>query len=459
MGVRILALVLAVGVSVPAAGQHPDEPAEEPATAASGPVDEPVEGPATVASSPRRAGTGSAATPRARRLEVSGSWRFRPETRRDVGFDPRADEAYVLSRLRVRLTARLTDTLLAVAEMQDSRSPGLAASRPSLRDPADLHQGYVDIGAADGAVRARVGRQEMPYGAERILSRNNWRNTGRSFDAVRLFLRRRHAGLDLFGAAEVRREPAGLNPFHELGDLYGAYGWLEPRTGVRVESYLLRRSLDVAYHRGEAAGPERRRTIGVRVVRQAPTGLDLVTEAAWQGGRSGPGRIGAWFGSVVAAWTIDAQMRPSISVEFTEASGDRDAADGLSATFDPMYPTGHQHSGFADLFSARNLREMRVGFAVQPTARTSLRVDVRNFDLSTPGDGLYAPSLRQIVPSHPGGRATRVGVEVDLTLRVQLNERLLLGGGYGHLAPGAVIRERTPGGVSRYPYGFLVVDF
>ena len=60
-----------------------------------------------------------------------------------------------------------------------------------------------------------------------------------------------------------------------------------------------------------------------------------------------------------------------------------------------------------------------------------------------------APSLRQIVPSHAGDRATHVGVEVDLTLRVQLNERLLLGSGYGHLAPGAVIRERIPGGVSR----------
>ena len=444
MGVRIFALALAVGVSAPAAGQHLDAPAEEPAAAAA---------------SPQRADTGPAARPRDRRWEIGGTWRLRPEARHDVGFDPGADEAYVLSRLRVRLTARPTDALLAVAEMQDSRSPGLAASRPSLRDPADLHQGYVDVGAAGGVVRVRVGRQEMPYGAERILSRNNWRNTGRSFDAVRLFLQRRRGGVDLFGAAEVRREPAGFNPFHELGSLYGAYGWLEPWTGVRVESYLLRRSLDAGRDRGAAVGPERRRTIGVRVVREAPTGLNLATEAAWQGGRSGPKSIGAWFGSVVAAWTVDARLRPSIAVEFTEASGDRDATDDLSSTFDPMYPTGHQHSGFADLFGARNLRELRVGFAVQPTTRTSFRVDVRHFGLSTPGDGLYAPSLRQIVPSHAGGRATRVGVEVDLTLRVRFNENLLAGSGYGHLAPGAVIRERTPGGVSRYPYGFLVVDF
>lgn len=444
MCVRIFALALAFGGSVPVAGQHLDAPAAEPAT---------------VASSPQRAAPGPAAMPRDRRWEIGGSWRFRPETRRDIRFDPRADEAYVLSRLRVRLTARPTDTMLAVAEVQDSRSPGLAASRPALRDPADLHQGYVDIGAPDGVVRVRVGRQEMKYGAERILSRNNWRNTGRSFDAVRLFLQRRDAGLDLFGAAEVRREPAGLNPFHELGDLYGAYGWLKPRTGVQVEWYLLRRSLDVAHDRGEAVGPERRRTIGVRVLRDVPTGLNLVTEVAWQRGRLEPGRIGAWFGSVVVAWTVDAPMQPSVSVEFTEASGDRDATDGLSSTFDPLYPTGHLHTGFADLFSARNLREVRLGLTVHPTTHTSLSVDVRNFDLSTPGDGLYAPSLRQIVPSHADGGATRVGIEVDLTLRVRLSERLLLGGGYGHLAPGAVIRERTPGGVSRYPYGFLVVDF
>lgn len=444
MGIRTVTLALAVSLSAPVAGQASDEPVKELTT---------------VASSPPRSSTGSAARPRGQRLEIGGSWRLRPEARHDVGFDPQADEAYVLSRLRVRLTARLTDTLLAVAEMQDSRSPGLAASRPSLRDPADLHQGYLDIGAVDSVVRVRVGRQEMLYGAERILSRNDWRNTGRSFDAVRLFLQRRRGGVDLFGAAEVRREPAGFNPFRERGDLYGAYGWIEPRAGVRVESYVLRRSLDMGQDRGEVAGPERRRTIGVRVVRAVPTGLNLVTEAAWQGGRLGPRRIGAWFGSAVATWTIDAPMRPSLAVEFTEASGDRDATDDLSSTFDPMYPTGHQHSGFADLFGARNLREARIGFAVQPTERTLLRVDVRDFGLSTPGDGLYTPSLQQIVASHAGSRATRVGVEVDLTLRVRFNERLSAGSGYGHLAPGAVIHERTLGGVSRYPYGFLVVDF
>lgn len=444
MGVRIVTLALAVGLSAAVAGQQRDEPVKEPAS---------------VASSPPRSGTGSAARSPRQRLEIGGSWRLRPEARHDVGFDPGADEAYVLNRLRVRLTARLTDALLVVGEMQDSRSPGLAASRPSLRDPADLHQGYLDIGRADGVVRVRVGRQEMVYGAERILSRNNWRNTGRSFDAVRLFLQRRRVGLDLFGAAEVRREPAGFNPFRERGDLYGAYGWIEPRAGVRVESYLLRRSLDVGQDRGGSAGPERRRTIGVRVVRAVPTGLNLVTEAAWQGGRLGPARIGAWLGSVVATWTVDAPMRPSIAVEFTEASGDADATDDFSATFHPMYPTGHQHSGFADLFSARNLREARIGFAVEPTARTSLRVDVRDFGLSTPGDGLYAPSTVQLVSSYAGSRATRVGVEVDLTLRVRFHERLLVGSGYGYLAPGAVIHERTPGGVGRYPYAFLVVDF
>ena len=210
LGVRIVTLALAVSLSAPVAGQDRDASVNEPAT---------------VAPSPPRSSTESAARPRGQSLDIGGSWRLRPEARHDVGFDPQADQAYVLSRLRVRLTARLTDTLLAVAEMQDSRSPGLAASTPSLRDPADLHQGYLDIGAVDGVVRVRVGRQEMPYGAERILSRNDWRNTGRSFDAVRLFFQRRRGGLDLFGAAEVRREPAGFNPFREQGDLYGAYGY------------------------------------------------------------------------------------------------------------------------------------------------------------------------------------------------------------------------------------------
>ncbi len=359
----------------------------------------------------------------------------------------------------MRLTARPVDAVTAVAEVQDSRAPGFAGAGAALRDPVDLHQGYLDLGTGDSPLQVRIGRQEMAYGGERVLSRNDWRNTGRSFDAVRAFVRRGRLGVDLFGAAEVRRDPAGPNPFRAQGDLYGAFGRFEARSGVRLEPYLLWRRLPGAENRGAAIGAERRRTVGLRAVRTSRAGLNLAAEGAWQGGSRGRSRIGAWFASAIATWMVDSPRRPSLSIEFTEASGDRSATDSRSGAFDPMYPTGHAHYGFTDLFQGRNLRDVRVGVAWQPWAGSSLRVDLHDFRLSTPADGLYAPSSRLVVPSAGGGSATHVGVEIDVALSVPLRESVLLGAGYSHLRPGAVLRTRTLGGGGRYPYAFLVLDF
>ena len=58
-----------------------------------------------------------------------------------------------------------------------------------------------------------------------------------------------------------------------------------------------------------------------------------------------------------------------------------------------------------------------------------------------------------------GDRDDTDGRELDLTLRIQLGERLLAGAGYAHLAPGRVLRQGTPGGARRYPYLLVVADF
>ena len=394
-----------------------------------------------------------------RHLTLSGALRVRPEARRDVGFDPAVDRSYVLSRLRVRLTGG-TATLRGVLEVQDSRSSGLSPSSPSLRDPADIHQGYLDVGEPGDTLRVRLGRQELAFGAERLISRNDWRNTARSFDAVRVTVRPPRGRLDLLAAAEVIRDPSGLNPIHDRGDLLGAYGQFAPgEMGLRLEPYALRRSLPSAFERAAMVGAERRHTFGTRVRLETPHGLDVTTEVALQGGSVGGRQIGAWFGSAIVAYGMNGPGRPRLSLELTEASGDASASDDRSGTFDPMYPTGHAHLGFADVFAGRNLRDARVGVELEPARHLSLRLDAHGFWLSSPADGLYAPSLRLIVAPGPRNRSTRVGTELDLTVRLRLGPRVQLGGGSGHLFPGAFLRAHTPGGTTRYTYAYVDLDF
>ena len=118
----------------------------------------------------------------------------------------------------------------------------------------------------------------------------------------------------------------------------------------------------------------------------------------------------------------------------------------------------HRHCGLADVLSGRYLREARLGLELWPASPVSVRLDLRNVRLSTPGDDRYSPTLRQLVPAGGESPATRVGWELDLTLRIQLGEWLLAGARYPHLVLGRVRRERTPGGPRRYPHLLVVAD-
>ena len=117
-----------------------------------------------------------------------------------------------------------------------------------------------------------------------------------------------------------------------------------------------------------------------------------------------------------------------------------------------------RHYGLAEVFSDRNLRAARLGLELRPASPVSVRLDLCDVRLSAPGDGRYSPTVRQIVPTGGGSPATHVGWELDLTLRIQLGERLRAGTGYAHLVPGSVRCERTPGGLRRYPHPLVVAD-
>ena len=117
-----------------------------------------------------------------------------------------------------------------------------------------------------------------------------------------------------------------------------------------------------------------------------------------------------------------------------------------------------RHYGLAEVFNDPNLGEAGLGLELWPASPVAVRLDLREVRLATPGDGRCSPTLRQIVPAGGGSSATRVGWELDLTLRIQLGERLLAGAGYAHLVPGRVRRERTPGGAGRYPLLLVVAD-
>src|SRR5205823_12321705 len=96
--------------------------------------------------------------------------------------------------------------VVATVQAQDARvaRKTVGPTGAPFKAAFDLRQAYADIGTPRAPVVARVGRQELGFGDQRLLGASNWTNAARTFDAARVTIRSTSAQIDLFGASLVR---------------------------------------------------------------------------------------------------------------------------------------------------------------------------------------------------------------------------------------------------------------
>ena len=138
-------------------------------------------------------------------LQFSGEYRARLEGFKDGGFKPDNSDMYGLSRLRLNVAIQPANWFRLVGQTQDARVfwNDRVASAPPYQNTFDLRLAYAEVGAADGPVTLRVGRQELDFGEQRLLGSLPWTNVTRSFDAVRATFRSSGYRLDAFASSVV----------------------------------------------------------------------------------------------------------------------------------------------------------------------------------------------------------------------------------------------------------------
>jgi len=299
-------------------------------------------------------------------------------------------DAFLLQRYMLHADLHLGPPLRVFGQLQSSHATGRTGGpRPTDRDDAGVHQLFVTLaplagtGSGGGRLALRAGRQEIPYGDERLVSLRNGPNVRRSFDALRLIAERGAWRADLvagrpveidvgafdngrvdpeetFWAARVVRSPG------EEGAVWGPLGQLDL-------FYLgQRRTLPYAQGRGD----ETRHTVGLRATSgRTLQPFDVNVEAALQGGRfdpaggSGPtGDVRAAFAALDAGYTASAwPLAPRLGVSAHAASGDGDPSDPDLQTFAAPYPNNRYFSGiglyggFANLLHVQPVLSLRCG--------------------------------------------------------------------------------------------------
>ncbi|MFQ3669833.1 MAG: alginate export family protein [Verrucomicrobiia bacterium] len=399
------------------------------------------------------------------------------------------DSQALLQRLRLGLKFQPVENFTAYAQLQDSRTffdnPQNDATREFISNdsPIALRQGYLQLDNLWGQpLRFKIGRQILSYGDERLIGAFEWDNNARTFDALRLSYQNGGFTLDAFAGYVVLHRTEGFNN-PDTTDLFtGLYATTDLIPSFDSDLFLLWRSKSQVTPSTTFTGRDERvdgntapagdyATLGTRLKSKkgAFGPWDANAEFAFQiGGLSNPQGFGPLVGGnpininrqdllagalhIEGGYTFTHPWKPRLHLEYNYGSGDSDPNDGISHTFQNLFPTNHKFYGYMDRFSWQNLHNPAIGLTVQPTPKLRIKLDYHLFWLAETRDVWRfaaqqpvggAPRYANALNRNPSGF---VGSEIDLTLWYDLNQWLKLEAGYAHFFTGGYISDTAPTG-------------
>ena len=403
---------------------------------------------------------------------------------RKVGGDP--DNTYLLLRERAHLGYTPCPWFTAFVEGQGSSSTHDDRNPNAESDgPFDLRQAYLSLGnAGEFPLTAKVGRQELAYGDERLVGVSDWNNISRVFDAARLRFETRDLWVEGFVSRVVLADDNNFdtsNDYEFLSGIYASTRTLIPKQ--ETQFYVLARNAGTgsptantgAAPQAGGASPRDIYTIGLRV-KSLPGqfhGWDYEAEIAGQFGRFKESAASASLDQEALAahiaggytWT-GACGTPRVGLEYNYASGDSNPNDNKHETFDNLYPTNHKFYGTMDFVSWQNIHEARVSGSFKPIKPLNVTLDYHAFWLADTHDSFYTVAGARRATGGYGinpNNGSYVGSEVDLIVTCALRPYATLQGGYGHFFVGDYVKSSLAptGGATDadYLYGQFTFNF
>ncbi|MDP3542226.1 MAG: alginate export family protein [Elusimicrobiota bacterium] len=382
------------------------------------------------------------------KLTFGGQVRARAETTNIESYaTPLKRRGYDLTTLRTRLGVAVETghKVNGFIQLQDSRSWGSETTVATNMNLVDLHQGYVDVlDLFSQPLDLRVGRMEMQYGDQRLISPLDWSNVGRAWDGARLRWRGSNYSVDLFDAVVKEVNIAKRN-----GHFWGLYASCKAVPKHEFDAYILgrdQRDGTVPNERATSNGNLSDRTVGARI-KGTPGRFDYTGEADWQFGRKAGQQVRAWALAATGGYTLDLAYKPRLGAEYTFASGDSNSADGKVQTFDPLYAFIHAYQGYQDIFAWKNGHDFKGSVSVDPKPGWRAQADFHHFRLHRAFDAWYdATGAAIIARSATGAPGKDIGNELDLHVRGKFREVITLWFGWSRFFAGSYVKATTTRG-------------
>jgi hypothetical protein len=385
-------------------------------------------------------------------LSLGGQVRYRYEFFNDENFgrSPDDDNGYHLLRMMAHVDLHLGENFRLFVQgksaLIEDRDGG---PRAIDADEIDIQQAFGDFSFRFNqnrdSVLVRLGRQDLRYGAERLIGVSDWTNVRRTFEGVRGSIGFGNNTLDLFWVWPVKVQKESLNEGDDNTNFAGIYDVISLPAFMRdanskLDIYGLWLGRDNTNSSPLPSNDSDTYTVGAHFFsRPMPWDVDL--EGDYQFGDSAGNDIRAWsFASEVGYNLTGVTWTPRLYIGFDIASGDDDPTDGKVQTFNQLFPTGHPYFGYIDVIGRQNIIDGHGGFSLALAPVAKLRLEQHFFWRQDTHDGLYTATGAELIP--PGSSSTNyIGSEFDVLFDWQIDRHWSTYVGYSHFFAGDFVEE------------------
>jgi hypothetical protein len=376
----------------------------------------------------------------------------------DWGAEVPDGNGYWLQRYMLHVDTRLSGRVRLYGELKSGMEVGRAGGpRGSDEDRLDLHQGFIDL--SFGPVTMRIGRQELSFGSQRLVSVRGGPNVRQTFEGGAVVLQRGRWRADAFCTRYVSTERGEFDDSADTGrSVWGAYAVRtlaqDDTKGVDLY-YLGYRRTAATFDQGR--GRELRHSWGARFWKTS-NAIDYNFEAVVQTGRFANATIRAWAIASDTGYSIEtAPGRPRLALRANVTSGDRDRQDDRLGTFNPLFPRGG-YFGLIASAGPSNQMDLHPLLTLNPRDDLAVTTGWLFFWRHRIDDGIYTTSGSLLRPAE-GTQSRFVGHSPGVEAIWQIKSYLSLTGNASMFTAGPFIQESGPARAIGFLAGWVTYGF
>ncbi len=371
---------------------------------------------------------------------------------------------YQLWRWRQYLDLKVADWLRVYAEGIDASMDNnpLAVTGIDI-NRWDLQNLFLDLRLwtfdddDDRPVWFRVGRQELLYGSQRLVSPLDWANTRRNFEGLKFFTRGKDWDFDLWFTHTVNTATFGDGPVSLFGSHFDSPNLNHSFSGAWFTYKAVKEHLFDLYwlwdwnsklpQPGFQGG--NRHTLATRWLGNFPAVYGH-SKRTWHGEIEGGYQFGTNYAQDVSAGFIvggightwnDVPWQPDLWVVYDWASGSSNLNGRTTNTFNQQVGLVHAFLGQIDNIARQNVSDINTKMTVKPLPQFTFQTQHHWFDLANSGDVLYTITGAPLGKPHTG---THVGNELDLLGTYVFNPNFNVQIGYFWFWYGAFVENNAP---------------